>query len=107
MLQISINYNSLKLIEKGNKLYEIRVKRGIFNKISKGDSIKLYNNDKSIIKNIGLIHEFENLDELFSNLHYKLCVPKSISILDAKLHINKFYSNKVISCNKILAIKLI
>jgi ASC-1-like (ASCH) protein len=107
MLQISINYNSLKLIEKGYKLYEIRIKRGIFNNISKGDSIKLYNNDESIIKNIGFIHEFKNLDELFSNLYYKLCVPQSISILDAKLHISKFYSNKVISCNKIIAIKLI
>ena len=43
MLQISINYNSLKLIKTGAKLYEIRVKRGIFNKISGGDTIKLYN----------------------------------------------------------------
>ena len=107
MLQISVNYKSLKLIVKGIKIYEIRVKRGIFNKISGGDTIKLYNKSESITKNIGSIHEFENLDDLFSNLNYKLCVPKSTSILDAKLHINKFYSNKVISCNKILAIKLI
>ena len=107
MLQISINYNSLKLIKTGAKLYEIRVKRGIFNKISGGDTIKLYNKSESITKTICSVHEFKNLDDLFSNLNYKLCVPKSISILDAKLHINKFYSNKVISCNKILAIKLI
>ena len=106
MLNISVNLNALKQIIIKNKKYEIRLKKGIFTDINKGDKINLFNRDLSSIKSIIDIHEFDSIEQLFRSIDYKLCTPLLNSELDAINHIHKFYKPKLLEKYNIIAIRL-
>ena len=106
MNKIRVNIDALKQIKLKNKLYEIRLKKGIFNSINKGDTLCLFNGNLLSTNSIDDIQEFKNLNELFENIDYKLCTPLISNKLEAIKHISKFYDDELMKKYNVIAIKL-
>ena len=106
MKKIRVNIDALKQIILKNKLYEIRLKKGIFNNIKKGDTLSLFNGNLLSTNTIIDIQEFKNLDELFKNIDFRLCTPLIDNKLDAIKHISKFYKDELMEKYEVIAIKL-
>ena len=106
MLNISVNLDALKQIILKNKKYEVRLKKGIFSNLKKGDKINLFNRDLSSINSIIDIQEFNSIEQLFKTIDYKLCTPLINNELDAIKHIHKFYKQTLLDKYNIIAIRL-
>lgn len=106
MLNISVNLNALKQIILKNKKYEIRLKKGIFTNLNKGDKINLFNRDLSSINSIIDIQEFKSIEQLFNIIDYKLCTPLLNNKSEAIRHIHKFYKPTLLDKYNIIAIRL-
>ena len=106
MFRVSINKDALELIQESKKIYEIRLKRGLFTKISKGDSINFINNNLSTVKIVDNILEFDSIDEMYSYLDYRQCAPLSLNLEEAKQRLYKFYSKSKLKNYNVIAIKL-
>ena len=106
MLSISVNKTALREIILNNKLYEIRLKRGIFKNIHIGQNITLFNESIKTNKKIEDILEFCNLEDLFNSIDYRFCTPLLDTKIDAINHINKFYKSNLLEKYNVIAIKL-
>ena len=61
--RISINHRALDDISKGIKTIEGRIKKGIFNHISKNDFINFYNKDRTLEVKVVNIIEYNSIDQ--------------------------------------------
>ena len=103
--RISINHRALEDISKGHKTIEGRIKKGIFNHISKNDLINFYNRDRNLKVKVVNIIEYSNIQQYLHEEDLSKIVPNK-SYREILEIYNNFYPPLKRSGYKFLAIKI-
>ena len=107
MYNIYIRSKAYLNILKGIKKYELRLYRGIFRDIKKGDVVNLCNKDLNlkVEKKIESIIQFTDFKKMFLSLDIKDCIVDCTDIDTGLEYISKIYNPKLQNKHSCLAIK--
>lgn len=106
-MYIYIRNTAFNNIVNHKKIYELRLKRGIFKNIKIGDIVTICNKElnKMVKKKIEDIIIFSNFENLFLKLGIKECIMDCHNIKDALKHMESIYNIESQKKYKCMAIK--
>tara|TARA_B100001093_G_scaffold454619_1_gene464113 strand:+ start:60 stop:383 length:324 start_codon:yes stop_codon:yes gene_type:complete len=105
MINLFIREPAFSNLLNGNKKYELRLLKGIFNNLNIGDEIILCNNKNRVTKTIEDIKLYNNFTELLTNLGVNKCLVNISNIKCAQKYIETIYSEKMQQKYSCLALK--
>lgn len=107
MIEIYIRELAFLNLINGTKKYELRLQKGIFNKLSRGDTVLLCYNTTKIKKTINNLYRFKSFLELFENLGLNNCLTDCTDIKGGEKYMKTIYSESLQKKYSCLALEFI
>lgn len=107
MLELYIRNPAFSNIINGTKKYELRLLKGIFNKINTGDKILICNKQSKIEKTINKIIKFNNFIDLLEKLGVEDCLVRYNSIEKGNNYLRTIYNSELQKKYSCIAIEFI
>lgn len=98
--------NTFKLIERGVKWLEIRLYRGVFSRVDKGDIIELYNGNNSVIVAIDSKVILDSIEDVLCSRLIRIGSTPYVREEDISNYYNQFYSREALKKHKVVVLKI-